>query len=367
VHYLFLHAAREWSGIARAFTAAATALAKRGHTLTFVVEPDSTVEQLVSQASVDARDGMGRQLFAVEPCSFEGTWMGAALRIRRLTRTHRADVVFVHTDREHLIAAAAYRLGSRAPIVRRIPDGRNVVLRRSGRSAVWLAPTSFLFASEQDLRTTVLPRRTVTALVAPLGVPAVPNDASNARDESPVVSGEYIACVHDASARSRAAAAIRVLAMLAPRHPDLQLVIMGEGGYEDDLRMQAAALNVLHLVNFLGERADELQVMRRARLGWVVADSDTAAYGILDLMSLHVPVLASDGMIAKRYILRDITGLLVPEDDPYLTAASVASLLADEPRRQRMGDAGYARVVREFPESTMIDGFEHAAAAAVRR
>jgi glycosyltransferase involved in cell wall biosynthesis len=173
--------------------------------------------------------------------------------------------------------------------------------------------------------------------------------------------GRYIVCVHDASSRGRAAAAIRTIAMLAPRHPDLQLVIIGESGYDDDLRMQAAALDVLHLVKFLGDRADELHVMHGALLGWVVADADTAAYGILDLMALGVPVLAVGGTVAERYVLSSITGLLLEPDDEYLTAASVSELLGSEVQRHMMGQAARTRVARDFAESAMIDGFEYAA------
>jgi glycosyltransferase involved in cell wall biosynthesis len=120
-------------------------------------------------------------------------------------------------------------------------------------------------------------------------------------------------------------------------------------------------------VSFLGDRADEFQVMRGARLGWVVADADTAAYGILDLMALGIPVLAGVGTVAERYVLPNITGLLLPPDDAHLTAAHVAALLANEQQRVTMGHAAQSRVTREFPELAMIDGFEHAAETVTTR
>jgi glycosyltransferase involved in cell wall biosynthesis len=229
-----------------------------------------------------------------------------------------------------------------------------------------MAPTCFMFASEQDVRAAILPR-SATTVVAPLGVREAAPDVFARHANEIGAGGEYIVCIHDASARSRAATAIRTVAMLSPRHPDLQLVITGEGGYEDDLRMQAAALGILHLVSFLGDRADELDVIRGATLGWVVAESDTAAYGILDCMSLGIPVLGGDGTVAERYILSEITGILVPPDDAYITAACVAGLISNETQRTIMGDAARARARREFTESQMVDGFERAADAVVRR
>jgi glycosyltransferase involved in cell wall biosynthesis len=354
VRCIFLHSAREWSGTARVFVAAARGLAERGHTVAMAVEPDSTVERIASQVAVIPGHA---PLFDVEPLSVYEPWFGAALRLRTLVRLRNADVVFVHTDREHLVAAAAYRLGSGTPIVRRVSAGCTLTMHRSGRVATMCAPTYYLFSSEPDLRATTLPRRARRG-IAPLGVRAGDDgSASHAQ------AGEYIVCLHDASSRSRAAMAIRTVAMLAPRHPALRLVVIGEGAYDEDLRMQAAALNVLHLISFLGDRGDAQQIMRDAALGWVVSESDTAAYGMLDLMNAGIPVLAAEGTVAERYILSEITGVLLPPTDAYLAAATVANLLTSTGERETMGHAARARVVREFPESAMIDGFERAAAA----
>ncbi len=296
MRYLFVHAEREWSGAARAFTDVARGLIERGHDVSMVVEPESTVERIVSQTTASSLNGGAmagkppRAQVQIEPIALNGSWFLTALRLRSLIKSSGAKVVFVHTNREHLAASFACWLGGGARIVRRVPAGQNIAPRWAGRFATWLTPTCFLFSNEHDARTTVVPRRAATRAVAPLGIELPDLD----RLEPAIVGAarEYIVCVHDDSSRSRAATAIRTLAMLVPRHPGLKLIILGEGAYDDDLRMQAAALRVLNLVTFLGERDDALHVMRGARLGWVVADADTAAYALLDFMSLAVPVLS---------------------------------------------------------------------------
>ncbi len=364
MNYLFVHSAHEWSGTARAFAAAARGLARRGHSVVFAAEPNSTVERVVSEmAAAGTRSTGTRSALAVELLSLDRTWLGAAQRLRGIARRQRADVVFVHTDREHFVASVAFRLGSRARVIRRIPAGTGLRLRRTGRLATSLAPTCYLFATERDLRAAPIPRGAGGRVVAPLGVAEPPP-----RQASEGV-GEHadIVCVHDASSRSRAAAAIRAVAMLAPRHPTLRLLVVGESAYDDDLRMQAAALGSLSLVAFLGERADQTEIMRDSVLGWVVADNDTAAYGILDFMSLGIPVLSNESSVAEQYMLSEITGVILPRDDAFLTAATLAELLSNNIRRETMGDAAWARVVREFPEAAMVDGFERAAATATSR
>lgn len=359
MNYLFVHSGHEWSGTARVFASAARGLARRGHSVIFAAEPNSTVERVVSEMAA----GGSRAAVSVESLSLEQTWLGAGLRLRGMARRQRADVVLVHTDREHFVAAIAYRLGSRARIVRRVPTGSAHAARRTGRIAAALAPTCYLFGSEQELRARPIRGRSTGRLVAALGVAEPPPRVAS----EGVGEHEDIVCVHDASSRSRAAVAIRAVAMLAPRHESLRLLILGEGGYDDDLRMQAAALNSLSLIHFLGERADQTELMRDAVLGWVVADGDTAAYGVLDFMSLGIPVLTGESTVAEQYMLPEITGSVLPRDDAFTTAAIVAGLLSDDVRRETMGAAAWARVVREFPESAMIDGFERAAATATSR
>lgn len=359
VRYLFLHAGREWSGTARAFATAAHGLARRGHAVAFAAEPDSTVERVVSETATSRE----RPLLDVEPMELGGTWMGAARRLARIARQQASDVVLVHTDREHLVAAVAYRIGSRACVIRRMRAGQPHDIHGTGRIAARIAPTCYMFATERDASAALIPRGAVGKVIAPMGVPESP--PQNATD----LLGDdvNVVCVHDASSRSRAAAAIRTVAMLAPRHPGLHLTIVGEGAYDDDLKMQAASLGALNLVTFLGDRADHLEVMRRARLGWVVADSDTAVFGILDFMSLGIPVLAPERSVAEQYVLNDITGMLVPSDDAFMTAAAAAEMLTSDSRREAMGAAARGRVAREGGEAAMIDGFEHAAAAATAR
>jgi glycosyltransferase involved in cell wall biosynthesis len=330
---------------------------KRGHSVTFAAEPDSTVERVVSETAASP----DRPLLEVEAMPTGGTWLGAARRLAGLARRQLADVVLVQTDREHLLAAIAYRFGSRARVVRRIRAGRADEIHKTGRVAARIAPTCYIFATEREASAGITPRGAVGIVVAPIGVEEVP--PQNAADLN--CEDVSIVCVHDASSRSRAAAAIRTVAMLAPRHPGLRLVIIGEGIYDDDLKMQAAALGALPLVKSLGDRADQIQVMRGAKLGWVVADSDTAAYGVLDFMSLGIPVLAPEHTVAKDYVLHDITGVLVASDDAFMTAAAAAELLTNDGMREAMGAAARGRVLREGAEAAMIDGFERAADMAV--
>ena len=379
MHVLFLHSAREWSGTARLFARAARGISERGAKVTLLVTPDSNVHLAVSprRDPNQPRHTPIPEPFEIIPFSTGGWFLSAARRLKKIFRRWDADVLFVTTDHEHLIAAAACWLSRDAAVVRWTPSGTKLNLGFAGRWATRMAKTSFLFATETDRRAANLPKRAIDSAVAELGInvanyptdgaKAPAEEGDSASDQKPAEPLKFVVCVYDPTARGRAATAIRTLSMLSPRHPNLRLMFVGPGSDDEDLRMQAAALRVLHLVSFLGERDDQINLMRDAHLGWVVADGDTGAYGILDLMALAIPTVASEGGVAQRYIAHGISGALYPPDDSATTAATVAGMLTSEETREAMGKAARVRVAREFPEEQMIEAFDKAANSARTR
>ena len=379
MHVLFLHEAREWSGTARLFARVAHGISERGAKVTMLVAPDSNVHLAMSprRAPNQPRHTPIPEPFEIIPFSTDGLFYSAARRLKKIFRRWDADVIFVTTDREHLIAATACWMTRDGSVVRWTPSGQKLNMGPRGRWATRLASTAFLFATETDRRAANIPKRALESAIAEIGVdvasyptngaksPAAEgNSASDQKQTEPL---KYIVCVYGPSARGRAATAIRTISMLSPRHPNLRLIIVGPGSDDEDLRMQAAALRVLHLVSFLGERDDQIRLMQDAHLGWVVADADTGAYGILDLMALGIPTVASEGGVAQRYIAHGISGALYPMDDSATTAATVAGMLMSEEAREAMGKAARVRVAREFPEQQMIEAFDSAANSARTR
>jgi len=373
LHVLFLHEAREWSGTGRLFARVARGISERGAKVTLLVTPDSNVHLAVSprRDPNQPRHTPIPEPFEIIPFSTGGWFVAAARRLRRIFRRWDADVLFVATDHEHLIAATACWLSRDAAVVRWTPSGQKLEMGFAGRLATRLARTLFLFATETDRRAANIPKRALESAIAELGINVANYPTNDAKaptpegdspsDQKPAEPHKYVVCVYDSSARGRAATAIRTISMLSPRHPNLRLIFVGPGSDDEDLRMQAAALRVLHLVSFLGERDDQINLMRDAHLGWVVADGDTGAYGILDLMALAIPTVASEGGVAQRYIAHGISGALYPPDDSASTAATVAGMLTSEETREAMGKAARVRVAREFPEDEMIEAFDRAA------
>jgi glycosyltransferase involved in cell wall biosynthesis len=349
---LFYYSSAEWSGSARVFADAGRALVGRGYQVVYVCPPESAVEQRI------ASEG-----FEVVPLETEGSWMAASVRLREVLLDRFAEAVFVHTEREHLIAAWAVRLAERGAVVRRTPAGGRFEAGAASRVATWLAATGFVFTSAGEKEAAPPLRGALEPVVADVGVDVARYD--DTRPASPQSTGirpsdRLLVCVYDPTARGRAATVLRAVALLAPRHPELHLALLGAGSDAEGLRMHAAALGINRVVSHLGERDDHLAVLRAAHLGWVVADHDTGAYGALDLMALRKPVLVERGTVAQRYVADGITGIHLPAGDAPATAAALAAVLAHDEGREAMGHAGRVRAARDFNESSMVDCLERA-------
>jgi len=170
-------------------------------------------------------------------------------------------------------------------------------------------------------------------------------------------------CIQDGTQPQRVLSAIRALALLASRHPELRLVIVGTGAL-DELRMHGAAVGVNALVTYLGVRDDELSIVRAAHLGWIAAESDAAAFAALDCMAFGVPIVAERSPLTEHYVADGIAGVLLSTNDATEVAASVASVFAKREQRAQMGAAGKNRLQREFSFDAMLAGYEEAMSGA---
>ena len=208
------------------------------------------------------------------------------------------------------------------------------------------------------------------AVVVPLGVNAQAYDAIRPASRASIGAPggtRLLVCVYDRSGRARAATVLRVIALLAPRHPELRLALVGAGSDDEDLRMHAAALRVTGAVSFLGERDDYLSVLSVADLGWVVADGDNAVFALLDLLASRVPVLAERGTVAEHYVPDGIAGILLPRGEAPRHRGGGRAVARPRRSPRAMGGAGRARVWRDYSEQKMVDAFEAAATIASDR
>jgi 1,2-diacylglycerol 3-alpha-glucosyltransferase len=135
---------------------------------------------------------------------------------------------------------------------------------------------------------------------------------------------------------------LEVMALLARRHPDLLLVLAGEGPAQPHLARQAEVLEIVGQVRFVGNLHDPQALADAycsAELFLFASRTETQGLVLLEAMSLGVPVV-STRQLGTRDVLQPASGALVVPEETAAFAAAVCRLLDDAGQRRRLGDQG---------------------------
>ncbi|XAS62931.1 glycosyltransferase family 4 protein [Micrococcaceae bacterium Sec5.8] len=182
-----------------------------------------------------------------------------------------------------------------------------------------------------------------------------PLDTVSARRELGLnESGQYIGTVSSLVAYEGLEYLIEAFILLAPRFPDLKLLIVGDG-------LSRSALEGLALESGFGERiifsgrVDREQAVRyhQALDVFVVPRQDlevtrsVTPLKPVEAMACARPVVASRLPALAEIVEDGVTGCLAKAGDPGALAEAIEELLSNPPLAQEMGAAGRTRVLRE--------------------
>ncbi|GAA3824136.1 glycosyltransferase family 4 protein [Nocardioides panacisoli] len=142
------------------------------------------------------------------------------------------------------------------------------------------------------------------------------------------------------------------LVRAAARVPGLQLQLVGDGPERGLVEQAVAATGTGRTVRLAGYRSDPAPYLRDTDMFVLPSAAEACPMAMLQAMACGVPVIASRVGGVPEIVRSGVDGLLVdPGADDQLVAA--LALLAEDVRlRQRLGDAGRARVASHF-------GIEH--------
>ncbi len=135
---------------------------------------------------------------------------------------------------------------------------------------------------------------------------------------------------------------LSVVARLKTDHPQILLLICGEGPAKTDLQQQSNRMGLTDNVMFVGylDRETELLDCYRAADVFVFASrTETQGLVLLEAMALGVPVV-STAVMGTIDILSPNRGALVAEEETGDFAAKVSRLLGNQALRLSIGDEG---------------------------
>lgn len=274
---------------------------------------------------------------------------------RGLTRVG-ADLVHTNSLKCHLLGGLAARLASR-PLVWHL---RDILTGQQGlsllkRAATTLKPRIIAISAavaEQfaDLRASV----TIIPNGVPLGqfCPGPPDPQLQA--ELGLTSEDQVFCVVGRLTPWKGhMTLLEALALTAPNHPHLKLLVVGEvafweNSYEREVKEKADDLGIADRVVWTGYREDVPKLLRLCDVCVLPSVDEPFGRVLVEAMAVGKPVIGTNSGGVPEIIVDGETGLLVPSNNATALAEAIEEMLSDPLQAQQMGEAGLQRARELF-------------------
>jgi glycosyltransferase involved in cell wall biosynthesis len=238
--------------------------------------------------------------------------------------------------------------------VRRSGLGLPLVISVHGSDVYWTAPTApggaaAVERSFSDARLVLANSAATERLARKLGAQrteVVHLGSDVPAPGSPSATALIVSVAH-LVARKNHADVLRALVAV----PVARYLVIGDGPEREPLAALARELGVADRVEFAGQLAPAAALERAATAWCAVLPSTDEAFGVayIEAMAAGIPAIGCRGEGGPEEIAAAGEGMiLVPPHDPQELGRVLAALLADGPRRARLGIAARATVRREF-------------------
>lgn len=328
---LVVVAAPHWTMEARLMATLAAGLAARGEVVAVAAAHGSDTERQVERTwprlSTRTVTGAG--------------WMRQAMSLRATMAALRPDALLVGTVADAVLAATAG--GKANAIVRRVhgkmPDDQNAGLPWRARFALSRARISWWGAD-----------RLVVGWPEPELAPGTDEQVRRL----PIATNEVV-LVPGRTLDDDTVLALRAIAQVRSRHPELRLLLVGDASSLQATRLHAAALDLASSIQLVGPDAVLEHTLGHARAAWITAAGDMGAVSTLAVMQQGLPVIVPQRASYRDLVLPGGTGVLASPDALVPMAAELARMLADDVMHERMSRAAAARATRAFGWQAFVD------------
>lgn len=265
--------------------------------------------------------------------------------LRALVRTRRPDVIHTHNAVPHYYAVLA-TLGLS---VRRINTRHGMGDFLGNRKQRWLYRLAMLAtyraccvcdaAREQFVRAGMMPARKAVTVYNGLPLARFSENGRGALRELLSLGDDArvlltVGRLNPAKEQQRL---IDAFTRLAPAHPDLHLVLVGDGPERAALQAAADRQPCAERIHFTGARSDVPALLRDAAVFALSSRTEGFSIALLEAGCAALPVVATAVGGNGEIIADGERGVLVPAGDSAALASAIETLLAPEPGK-RYGD-----------------------------
>jgi glycosyltransferase involved in cell wall biosynthesis len=181
-------------------------------------------------------------------------------------------------------------------------------------------------------------------------VSCIPNGVDLDRFSNDVERGSDILFLGRLAPKKRVSDLIRAFARVESEFPETDLVVVGTGPREEELRELATDLNVSDRVSFKGRIPDEAVTRQYATAGVFVLPSVWEGHPLtlLEAWASGAPVLATSVEGIEEFVDHQDTGYLVPPESPEELAEGLRYALSNPEAAREWGENARELVEAEY-------------------
>lgn len=151
---------------------------------------------------------------------------------------------------------------------------------------------------------------------------------------------------------------IDAFASLGATHPGIELLIVGAGTCEGELRSLAVARGVAARVQFLGHRDDVAEILAGCDIFVLPSRSEAFPNSVMEAMTAGLPVIATAVGGVPELIDHQVNGMLIPPDDRAALLGALRDVVDDPARAAAFGRSARDTIVSRFSFTRMVSSFE---------
>jgi L-malate glycosyltransferase len=152
---------------------------------------------------------------------------------------------------------------------------------------------------------------------------------------------------------------IVAISQLVKRHPNIQLVIAGDGELKGSLQQMVNDLGISDHVVFAGYIQDVQNLMYSFDIFVLPSLQEALPLACAEAMSLGKAIVGTNVGGIPEQVVDGETGFVVPAKDPAALADRIHSLIADPELMKRFAQKSYERYQEKFTVRVMLDHTTH--------
>lgn len=350
---LHMDTEKGWRGGEQQALYLATGLAKRGVENLCVGQPGLPYVERAAAAGLAVAEIRTRG---------EGDLPGI-MKLRRLFREWRPDIVHMHTSHAHTLGVLALAFGA---------PGKAVVSRRVDFSIYrnFLRTSWFKYRFGVDRYVAIshgIKRQMVKDGIPADRIEVVHSGVDPARfagvephdfhaewelpPGAPIIGDVAAFGWHKAQE-----VLVRATPKILERHPEARVFLIGDGECRPAVAAEAERLGVADRIIFTGFRTDVPSLIRGMDCFVMCSVLEGLCTSLIDALALGCPAVGSAVGGIPEVLVDGETGLTVPPRDPDALAAAVSRVLSEPDLRAGLIERGRRHMQEKFTVDTMVDG-----------